>query len=107
MTDPGILKQRLVLEAPVETADDAGGVLRSYAPAAFLWAAVDPIDARADTRGGDAGATIRSRITVRAGPEITTRHRLRQGSRLWRIVSVREADRSGRLLAIEAEERFG
>ena len=31
MIDPGELNRRLVLEAPVESADGAGGVTRSYA----------------------------------------------------------------------------
>ena len=102
MTDPGVLKERLLLEAPIESADDGGGVERSYAAAAFVWAAVEPREARADTE--NAGAIARHRITVRSGPEITLRHRLRRGARLWRIVSVRDADASGRFLTIEAEE---
>ena len=44
--DPGALNRRLVLEAPVESADGAGGVTRSYSAVATLWAAVEPVAAR-------------------------------------------------------------
>ena len=104
MRNPGILKERLVLEAPVDAADDGGGAVRSYVAAAFVWAAVEPLEARADMADAGAGAIARHRITVRSGPEITTRHRLRRGSRVWRVVALREADGSGRFLTIEAEE---
>lgn len=104
MTNPGVLKERLVLEAPVDVPDDSGGVARSYAAGAFVWAAVEPREGRVESGDLGAGAIARHRITVRAGPEITTRHRLRRGTRLWRIVSVRDADGSGRFLEIEAEE---
>ena len=37
----GALNRRLVLEAPVETADGAGGVTRGYESAGALWASVE------------------------------------------------------------------
>ena len=105
MTNPGALNQRLTLEVPVETPDGTGGTTRSYAAGPRLWASVTPVAARGDVVAADAGATVTHRIVVRAGPAITTRHRLRKGARLWRIVSVREEDSSGRFLRLEAQER--
>ena len=40
MIDPGRLNRRLVLEAPVETPDDAGGVTRAYSDVATIWAEI-------------------------------------------------------------------
>lgn len=105
MTDPGALNQRLVLEAPVETPDGAGGVARSYTDVATVWAAVTPMSARDATVAAAAGNTVTHRILVRARTDVTTRHRLRQATRVWRIATVREEDASGRFLRIEAEER--
>lgn len=105
MTDPGRLRRRLVLEAPADAPDGAGGVTRSYASVTSLWAEVTPVSAAGEVVAADAGATRRYRMVVRAGPDVTTRHRLRDGARVFRVVAVREADASRRFLAIEAEER--
>ena len=80
--DPGALNRRLTLEAPVETADGAGGVIRSYATVATLWASVEPVAARADVVAVQLGATVTHRITIRFSADITTRHRLRDGKPL-------------------------
>ena len=102
--DPGALNRRLTLEAPVEIADGAGGVTRSYAAVATLWAAVEPIAARHDVVAAAAGATVTHRIVIRYASDITTRHRLRDGAQLYRIVTLRETVRR-RFLEIRAEQR--
>lgn len=101
--DPGRLERRLVLEAPVETSDGAGGVTRSYVAAASVWAEVTPLSSRGDLVAGARGASVTHRILLRAGPEITTRHRLRDGARVFTIVSIRDAD--ARLVDLQVEER--
>jgi len=105
MTAAGDLKYRLVLEAPVETADGAGGVTRAYAPAETVWASLDAVADRADTAAAGSGAIVTHRIVIRAGPQVTTRHRFRLGARIFRIVAVRDQD-DGLFLAIHAEERI-
>lgn len=105
MIDPGRLNRRLVLEAPMETPDDAGGVVRAYSDVGTIWADVTPVAARSDVEAESAGATVTHRIRVRSGPTITTWHRLRLDALVFRIVSVRAHDRSGRFLDIHAEER--
>jgi SPP1 family predicted phage head-tail adaptor len=105
MNDPGKLRHRLVLEQPVETADGAGGVARSYATVTTLWAAVVPVAARGAVVAADLGATVTHHIVVRAGPDLTTQHRLREGSRIYRILALRDQDGSGRFIEIQAEER--
>ena len=106
MIDPGELNRRLVLEAPVETADGAGGVTRSYATVTTLRAAVRPASARGDVVAAAAGATVTHRIVVRARTDLTTRHRLRDGTRIFRIVALRDQDRTGRFTELAAEERI-
>jgi SPP1 family predicted phage head-tail adaptor len=104
MIDPGKLNRRLTLEAPAETPDGAGGVTRIYAAVATLWAAVEPAAARGDVVADAAGATVTHRILIRHSPDITTRHRLRDGARIYRIVALRELH-GRRFLDISAEER--
>ena len=105
MTDPGELKHRIGLEAPVETPDGAGGVARSYATAATLWAKVTPVAARGDVEADGFAGTVTHHIVIRSGPDVTTRHRLREGTRIFRIVALRDQDGGGRFLEIHAQER--
>lgn len=104
LTDIGALNRRLTLEAPVETPDGAGGVTRDYTDAATLWAQVTAVSASADATADSLGALLRVRIVMRARSGMTTRHRFRDGARIYRIIAVREsADR--RFVAIDAEVR--
>jgi SPP1 family predicted phage head-tail adaptor len=104
MNNPGRLNQRLTLEAPIESADGAGGVARSFETVATLWAEVTPLSAARVFEAERLCARITHRIGIRFSPGITTRHRLRDGDRVFRIVSLRDRDGRRRFLQIEAEE---
>ena len=101
--DPGQLNRRLVLEAPIESNDGAGGVTRSFATVATLWASVEPASARGVVVADALGATVTHRIRIRYSADITLRHRFRDGEQIFRIVAMRERDR--RFLDIDAEQR--
>ena len=104
MTAPGDLSRRLLLEAPVETGDGAGGVTRLYDVVTVLWAQVLPLSAVAGVTADNPGGTVRYRIVIRAHADITTRHRFQDGARIYRILAARpSADR--RFIEIEVEER--
>ncbi len=105
MSDPGTFRSRLALEAPVEAPDGAGGVTRSYESVATLWAEVAPASARESVEAGKRGQTITHRIAMRFSADITTQHRLRDGARIFRIVSLRDRNGRKRFLDISAEER--
>lgn len=104
MTAIGELNRRLVLEAPVETPDGAGGVSRSYAATATVWAALTPIAAAGGVSADALGATVTHRIIIRPGPELTVHHRFRDGTRTFAVVSVR-ARENNRFLEVHAQER--
>lgn len=105
MSDPGKLNRRLVLEAPVETDDGAGGVMRSFSAIATLWASVTPVSAQEEIEAARLGARVTHRIGIRFSSDITTRHRFRDGSAVYRIVSLRDRDGRKRFLDIAAEQR--
>jgi head-tail adaptor len=107
MTDPGRLKTRLAIEAPLEADDGQGGVTRSFTTVATVWAAVTPVAARAtgDAVEADAhGATARYRIVLRSNFALTLQHRLVDGARIYRIASIRDLD-DRRFIAVDAEVR--
>jgi SPP1 family predicted phage head-tail adaptor len=100
------LRHRLVLEAPVEMPDGAGGVTRDYEITGSLWANVTPIGMRSEVNADDPGATVTHRIVIRRRSDVTTRHRLRLGARFYRILALRDEDESGRFIEISAQERI-
>ncbi|ABD87373.1 phage head closure protein [Rhodopseudomonas palustris] len=104
MIDPGRLKTRLTILAPVETPDGQGGVARDYATQATVWAAVTPLSARGEVAADAAGAVVRVRITLRSNVELGLQHRLRDRGRDYRVVSIRAIE-DGRFNEIDAEQR--
>jgi head-tail adaptor len=106
MIDPGRLKTRLTILAPVEEDDGQGGVTRSFATQAVVWAALLPSAARRDVEADADGASVRVRVILRRGVALTLQHRLVDGARVYRIVSFRDVD-EGRFVEIEAEWRVG
>jgi head-tail adaptor len=107
MIDPGKLKTRLQIQAPVETADGQGGVVRSYTTQATAWAQVTPFSARgagAGVEAGAEGAVARYRILLRSNFALTLQHRLVDGARIFRISGIRDyGDR--RFIAVDAQLR--
>jgi SPP1 family predicted phage head-tail adaptor len=101
--DPGRLNRRLVVEAPVESDDGSGGVVRAFVDAQTVWAQATPVGARADVDADTSGAVVTWRILLRVGPSLTTRHRLRDGARRFDIVAVIVRDDA--LVEITAQER--
>ena len=101
---PGELDRRLMLEAPVENADGAGGVTRGHAAVMTLWASVEPVSARGAVVADASGATVTHRIVIRRRAAVTTRHRFVEGATVYRIVTLRD-DATRRFLVIGAEVR--
>lgn len=98
------MRRRLVLEAPSESADGAGGVVRGFAAVATVWAAVEPVAARADVTADRSGQRITHRIAIRRRDDITAAHRLVEGARVFEIRAIVDPGEAGRYLEIEAEE---
>ena len=107
MIDPGKLKTRLQIQAPVETDDGQGGVVRSYTTQATAWAQVTPLAARGggtEVEAGAEGATVKYRIIMRSNFILTLQHRLADGARVYRISAIRDHD-DRRFIALDAELR--
>ena len=102
--DIGALDRRLILQAPVETPDGAGGVTRSYDAVATLWGSVTPLAARADIAAESRGAALRVRIVMRLLDDATTRHRIVDGAHTYTVTALREIA-GRRFLEIDVEER--
>lgn len=103
------LNRALVLEAPQDVPDGAGGANRMWLPLGTLWGEVSLRTGR--LTGGEAGplSVTSYRISVRGAPEgdparPVAGQRFRAGPRVWRIEAVAERDPEGRYLTCFAQE---
>jgi head-tail adaptor len=104
-----VLSRRFILEQAVGATDGAGGRIETWSGLGMLWAEVRPGKGREAAGQGVALSRVPWSIIVRAAlPGSAARpvagQRLRDGVRLFRIMSVAEADPGGRYLICEAEE---
>lgn len=106
MIDPGQLKTRLVIQQPVETPDDQGGVVRTWTTFATVWAQVTPLGSGRDIQADADGATQGYRIVLRSNLSLTLQHRFSDGTRIYRIAAIRERD-DRRFIEIDADVRMG
>ena len=109
MTAAVRLMRRLVLEAPHRAPDGAGGYDTTWTPVGAIWADVTARTAREDLIAGAERPRVRYRIVVRGAPigaaqRPSPEQRLREGGRVFSILTVTERDADGRHLEILAEE---
>jgi head-tail adaptor len=103
------LRRRLVLEESVRIADGSGGTSDQWQPLGALWAEVTASTGREEFAAAQVRPRTRFRIIVRGSPvgapsRPRPDQRLREGARVFAIVTVAEADPAGRYLEITAEE---
>ncbi len=103
------LNRRLVLERAVQVADGAGGFSESWAVLGVVWAEVVAGSGR-DVAGEEVTvSSVPYRITVRGAPvgaasRPKADQRLRDGTRLFKIIAVTERDAGGAFLTCFARE---
>ena len=101
----GSLRRRVTLERPALAPDGAGGAERAYTAVARLWAALLPVEPRADGGGdGSARALATHRLVLRWRPDIDAASRFRLGTRVFNVNAVADADGLRRRLVCLVEE---
>ena len=104
MTAPlpiGALRHRLALE---RSSLDANAET-VWTAIDTVFAAISPISAREVETGGAMAGTVTHRIEMRFRADVSSRDRLRDGARIFRIVVARDLDeRRNRLIVLAEEE---
>jgi SPP1 family predicted phage head-tail adaptor len=100
----GALRRRLLLEAPVEALDGAGGRLLSFETVAAVWAHVEWLSGDERWRGGRPEQVASHRITLRWRAGVGAGHRLRDGDQSFDIRAVGDPDGGRRRLVCLVEE---
>jgi len=103
------LNRALDLESAERVPDGAGGFSENWVALGMLWASIRAGTGREAEAAGLSVSTVPYKITVRAAPvgapsRPVAGQRLRDGERLFRILSVTEADAAARYLTCIARE---
>lgn len=100
----GALRRRLLLEAPVETLDGAGGRLIGFETVAAVWAQVEWLSGNERWRGERPEQAVSHRITLRWRVGVDAGQRLRDGGQVFDIRAVGDPDGGRRRLICLVEE---
>lgn len=102
------LRHRVTLQQEVQTADGAGGYVRSWEDVADLWADISSINLRSYGQekffAGKIQAEITHKITIRYREGITAAMRLLFGSSIFNIRSVFNRYENNEILELLVEE---
>lgn len=100
----GALRQRVTIEAPVDSPDDIGGFTRGFATHAQLWARIETLGSAEQFIEQRAEQSTRLAVTIRWRSDVTSQMRIAfRGRRLW-IRSVEDPDSTRRFLTCLCEE---
>jgi SPP1 family predicted phage head-tail adaptor len=102
--DPGTLRHRLILEAPAESGDGGGGVVRSWQAVAAVWARLEPLGAATTTHADAPVNRATHRLVLRWRSDLTTGHRFVAGARIFAITGLADPDERRRFLLATVEE---
>ena len=103
------LNRALLLEAPVDAADGAGGAARDWRGLGTHWAQVEAGTGREVAGEEISLARTSYRITLRAAPPESAQRplagqRFREGTRIFAILAVAEFDPAGQWLLCHCHE---
>lgn len=100
----GALRHRVTLEAPVDVADDIGGLTRTFAPIAQLWAHIETSEAGEQFVAARLEQMRRSQVTIRWRSDVVNGMRFDLRGRKLLIRGVVDVDERRRLLICHCEE---
>jgi SPP1 family predicted phage head-tail adaptor len=104
VTAIGELRLRLTIEAPVESDDGEGGVIRTWTDAGDVWAALEPLAMDGRAVADRETQVRRYRLTLRFYPDLSVQHRFRLGGRILQICAMHDPDERGEFLECLVEE---
>jgi SPP1 family predicted phage head-tail adaptor len=100
----GRMSRRLLLEAPVDVPDGAGGLTRTYETVAAVWARVEWLSGEERWRAGRPEQAVSHRITLRWRAGIDAGQRLRDAGQIFDIRAAGDPDGGRRRLVCLVEE---
>ena len=102
--DPGQFSHWLLIEAPDDEPDGAGGATRAWREIAATWGMVVPLSARMREVARQTDERTTHHVTVRMRDDVRSGMRFRKGERLLDILAAHDPDESGRFLLCRCSE---
>ncbi|WP_442754707.1 phage head closure protein [Methylocystis sp. JAN1] len=100
----GQLRQRVTIEAPVDAPDDIGGINRSFAPLAQVWARIETPGAQEQFAEQRLEQAKRCVVTIRWRGDVTSQMRVLFRGRVLIVRSVEDRDETRRFVTCLCEE---
>jgi SPP1 family predicted phage head-tail adaptor len=100
----GDLRQRVAIEAPIDAADDAGSMTRSYSPIGTVWAQILPASGESRFAASRQETVITHIVHIRWRSDIQSQMRFSIGSRHLLIHACFDPDGRRALLFCRCEE---
>lgn len=100
----GAMWQRVTLEAPTDTQDDVGGVIRLYAPIAQLWARIETLGAGEQFVEQRLEQSRKAAVTIRWRGDVQSQMRFDFRGRKLLVRGVEDIDEKRRFLRCLCEE---
>lgn len=99
---PGQLRHRIEIQALTVTPGSMGEPTETWATSATIWGAVYPLKGKEwfESKGKAIRAEVTHRVHIRYMPGITPKHRVKFGSRIFRIESVLNPEERNRELIL-------
>jgi SPP1 family predicted phage head-tail adaptor len=98
------LNMRLALEAPVDAPDSIGGLVRTWSLVSEVWASVRPLSSAQRLAADSAQSLVTHAVTLRWRADVTGAMRLRDGPRIFEILSIADAEGEKRRLVCRCRE---
>jgi SPP1 family predicted phage head-tail adaptor len=102
----GELRHRIVLEAPVRTADGGGGATVSWMLVAETWAAIRPVGGSESVVAEQIAGRVSHVIELRHRSGVEPRMRIRREARTFEILAVLDVDERRRRLRCLCREEL-
>ncbi len=99
------MKHRISLQAVSQVSDSQGGFTESWATFATVWASIRPAKGFEKFQAAQLQTPVTHKITIRYRPDVTTKHRLLFGTRVFGIKEALNRDEAKQYLDIQAIEQ--
>lgn len=105
MLNAGRLRHRVIIQTPTESVDVLGGISKSWATHATVWAEVQPLSGRELLEAAKTTSRVSHRVTIRELSTVTPKMRISYDSRYLYIESVRRVNNElGEVMELDCTE---
>lgn len=103
--DIGSLRHRITIEEATETLTSIGEVTQTWATFATVWAKVEPLNGREYWQSAQINSEITGKITIRYLEDITTKMRIKFGSRIFNIEAILNSEEKNKEMTLLIKEQ--